>query len=118
MTEQLDIEDLEEIPDDVTAIDKMLANDSLFEAMLSMPKEENEQFARARREEEFSMFWEHTSMDKEYVIDKVKNREQDYIEEVRNMEGTEGLPDWLIMMEAQDLLKLTLYKGFKEEGLI
>lgn len=85
-----------------TIIEKLNANDELFEAMLSMPTQMNEEMVESRREEVFSIFWEELSLERSMVLSHVRQRENDFIEEYSDV--GEGLPNWLLRLEAQDVL--------------
>lgn len=96
---------------DGTFIDKMNANEELFKAMLSMSAAENEAFIESRREEQFSMFWEHLEMSREWVLTKVKAREEDFIDEY----AMDELPEWVLRAEAQDQLQMLLADELVDE---
>lgn len=82
--------------------------------MLSMPREANEQMVECRREELFEMFWTELELDKDFVINRVRQRENDFIEEHSEFTEEEdgALPRWLLRMEAQDVLMGAIAKEF------
>lgn len=88
---------------DKTTIEKLNENDEVLEAMLSMPRRMNEQMVQSRRSELFAVLWEETNMSEREVLMNVEDREDDFISKYGADEG-EPLPEWLLRMEAQDIL--------------
>jgi len=95
-------------------IDKLNENEEIMEAMLNMPQEANEAMAKSRREELFSPLWEEATMNRDEVINKVTDREQQMINEYSHF----NLPDWMLRCEAQDIILDSMHEKFEEEGII
>ena len=94
--------ELDEVNPSATTIEKLNKHPELMEEMLSMPKKANEQMVEDRRRKVFSMFWEHTSMNREFVLKNVEQQENRFIEIYED--DAEGVPEWMLRMEAQDVL--------------
>lgn len=93
-----------------TVIDKLLEDDEVLKAMLQMPDSANEEMVERRREASFSFMWEQTSLSKEQIISDVKDREQELLED----KDYSDLPDWLVRMEAQDILMILIHERVVE----
>lgn len=100
--------------DEQTFIEKLNENEEVMEAILRMPQQVNEQLPETRREQAFSVFWEHTSMDKEEVLELVKAREDDFLE----MYGEYEVPEWMMRCDAQDKLLKIIHTKFEDESLL
>lgn len=94
--------ELDEVDPSATTIERLNQNPELMEAMLSMSERANEQMVEDRRRKVFSMFWEHTSMTRKSVLENVEAQENHFIEIYED--DAEGLPEWMVRMEAQDVL--------------
>lgn len=97
-----------------TFIEKMNSNPDLMEAMLSMPDRLNEQLPYQSRKEKFSFLWENTDMERVEVMNLVNQRELDLVREYKDY----GLPEWMLRLEAQDVLLKMMEDHFKQEGII
>jgi len=95
-------------------LDTLEENPKLLEAMAKMPERANNKMIDERREEMFKMLWEHTNLEKSFVITEIKQMENDYIR-VNNYEDE---PDWLVRGAAQDAIVTFIEDKFQEEGLI
>jgi hypothetical protein len=97
-----------------TFIEEVNQDDDLFDAVLLIPNYIGQEIVDDRREELFGMFWEEMDLEREEVVENVKEREDSMVEEF----GDGHVPDWVLRVEAQDILLEMLYEGFEEEGLI
>lgn len=95
-------------------IEKLLNNEELFKAMMSMPVETNRSMARSRRKELFSFLWKEIGLDRQESIEQLKEMEKHFIEEFE----TQDVPRWLLRLEAQDTILEYMHKRFEEEGVI
>lgn len=98
----------------MTFIEMLLEDDGAMEAVLEIPDSIGDQIVRKRRRNNFSMFWEELDLDKEFVLERSKNFEEMFIDE----HGCPGIPDWIVRVEAQDVMMEYIHEGYKEEGLI
>lgn len=97
-----------------STIQKLLDDEELLSAMLSMPDRVNEKVVEKRREELFSMLWEHTSLKRHYVITEINKVEMTFVDEYEGM----GVPEWILRLEAQDHYLKHLSEKLKEEGVV
>lgn len=98
-----------DLDDDSTFIERLNQNEEVFKAMLDMPEEANESMVESRREELFAIIWEETDMTKQEVLENVKKREEEFIEE-----HGDSLPKWLLRAECQDILLKILHEKLEE----
>lgn len=91
---------------DGTILDRLTEDEEILTAMLSMPKQMNEDMVNSRRKELFEVLWKETGLNKSFVLDHVRKREDDFIEVYSEFTEAEGgfLPPWLLRMEAQDTI--------------
>lgn len=97
-----------------TIMQKLLDNPEILKGMIAMPKGANNSMVETRRRKLFSVLHEETSMTEVEVMQMVRDREQDFIQEYHE----EPIPEWLMRMEAQDVLLEYIYQRYEEEGLI
>lgn len=95
-------------------LDKLLDNKHILKAMNKMPDDANQDLVKARRKDLFSPLWENTGLTRSEVIRLVKERETDMVEEYSD----KNVPEFLIRLEAQDVLIKMMHQRFKEEGII
>lgn len=90
-----------------TTLDRFLEDDGgkVLSVMMEMSTEYNEQMVEARREEQFQAMWTELSLEKSEVLETVEQRENDFINNIEDDDSLpNNLPDWLLRMEAQDLV--------------
>lgn len=89
-----------------TILDRLMEDDEILRAMLSMPREMNEDMVESRREELFEGLWAETGLEKAFVLEHAREREDDFIEVYSEYTEAEGgdMPTWLLRMEAQDTI--------------
>lgn len=97
-----------------TIMQKLLDNEELLMAMTSMPDRMNEAMIEKRREELYGFLWEHTNLQKQKVLNLVKEREQDFIDEFHE----EPIPEWLMRLEGQDVFLEFMHQRFEEEDML
>lgn len=98
--------------DGETIIDRLLQDDEILEAMLSMPQKANEDMVENRREELFSFFWEKLDLEQEFVLNCVRDQEDEFISDYSGV--SEDVPEWLLRAEAQDLFLEYVSEEFSE----
>lgn len=98
----------------MTIIEDLLDNQDLLHGMLAMPDSMNRQMAFKRRRKLFEFLWELTNLEETEVLNMVNKRELEFIKE----HGDKGVPEWLLRMEAQDIVLEVMHERFEEEGLL
>jgi len=93
---------------------KLLDNPGILRAMMAMPEGANNSMVETRRRKNFKFLHEHTDMTEVEVMQMVRDREQDFIQEYHE----EPIPEWLMRMEAQDTLLELMHERFEEEDLL
>lgn len=96
-----------------TIIERLNQDTEILEAMLSMPTHLNEEMVESRREEVFAILWEELDMERGWVLSNVRDREEQFIESHSDIEG---VPEWLLRMEAQDVIRQMLIEGMDEDS--
>lgn len=100
--------------DSPSTVEFLLKHEPLLLRIHSLPQVEKQKLVDVKREKSFKFLWDTLDMQKSEVIDLVIEREDQLIDDV----SVSGVPDWIIRMEAQDILLDLLHKGYKEEGII
>jgi len=92
--------------EEMTTIDRFLTDgeDSSVQLMMELPDYYNMKIVRKRREHLFSKMWETFSFGKHEVLSHVKDREEDFLEMDMVQDEGENIPEWMLRMEAQDIL--------------
>jgi len=86
-------------------IDRFLADeDSTVELMMELPNQYNMKIIRKRREHLFSEMWERFAFGKHEVLGHIKDREEDFLNMDMVQDDGENIPEWMLRMEAQDIL--------------
>lgn len=97
-----------------TFIEEVNQDEGLLDAVVLVPNYVGQEIVDDRREEMFGMIWEEMELERKKVIENVKKREDSMVDEF----GDSRVPDWVLRVEAQDILLEMLYEKFEEEGLI
>jgi hypothetical protein len=100
--------------DEDTTIDKLLENDKLLGVLVGTPDRVLENMVTQRRRQSFKFMWDILDMDKIEVLSLVREREDDFIEAYEDC----GVPEWMMRMEAQDVLLSHMKSRFEEEGIM
>ena len=90
---------------------QLLKNKDLLQAMISMPEGANNVMVETRRRELFSVLHEETSMTEVEVMEQVREREREFVEEYQE----DPIPEWLMRMEAQDVFLQFIHQRFEDE---
>lgn len=92
----------------------LLKHEPLLLRIHSLPQVEKQKLVDVKREKSFEFLWNTLGMQKSEVIELIIEREDQLIEDTSEY----GPPDWIVRMEAQDILLDLLHEGYKEEGII
>jgi hypothetical protein len=99
-----------------TTISRLLDNRDLLRDMMRMPRRANEIFVEKRRRELFSVFWEEMDMSQQFVLNSVRDQESYFVSEYSNVEEYPDCPEWLLRLEAQDLLCKYYQRKLREKA--
>jgi hypothetical protein len=95
-------------------VEFLLEHQDLLLHLHSLSEVEKQKLVSIKREKSFKFLWDTLNMEKSEVIMLVIEREDQLIEETSEY----GVPDWIMRMEAQDILLDLLREGYEEEGII
>ena len=93
-----------------TIIERLNENEDILKAMMSMPDSANTTLARKRREHLFGFLWKNGTMDEVEAHNLINKVELDMVREFEDY----GLPEWLLRMEAQDLILRKMHEEIVE----
>jgi hypothetical protein len=91
-------------------VDALNADDDFLREAVAIPDEEGDKAAREHREDMFSPFWENNEVDKEVIIESVKEHEERMLDEF----GEEVIPDWVLRIEAQQVIAAKVLSEINE----
>lgn len=88
---------------------------ALMDFVANASDDEKMEFLQTRRQQMFKPLWETGDMERDFVLSKARNREQDameyYQERMDGMGGDVDLPDFILRLQGQDVLAETLLEG-------
>lgn len=93
-----------------TIMERLLDNPDDLLKLMELTEEEGMRAVRMRRVETFDFIWNMNIMEFEEAIEIIKEREELFVEDTESR----TIPEWLVRMEAQDVMMKVLYERLEE----